>query len=153
MVGTGCEEIADVVCPRQVKCQAPDGVPNEAFQSAALVMVTQLEDLLKEVHMGGRFAAAWCSPRLVELPKSKRWRRKRPNVDRWGLRRVPQNFVEDFEKDGTALHGFAHGWHPTEIGGDSVTRGEALLGASVRATGFSPPHARGCGGRVLQCGA
>ena len=50
---------ADVVAvlPR-LRATAPDGLPNEAFQSAPRVMVTQLESLLWKAFLGGRIPAA-----------------------------------------------------------------------------------------------
>ena len=48
------DEIADVVAVLpKLRATAPHGVPNEAFQPAPLVMVTQLESPMQKVFLGG----------------------------------------------------------------------------------------------------
>ena len=65
MVSTTCkppsfDETADVVAilPKW-RATGPDGVLNEAFKAAPLVMVSQLVSMLRKVYTGGRVPSAW----------------------------------------------------------------------------------------------
>ena len=76
VVSTTCkppsfDEIADVVAilPKW-RATAPHGIPNEALQSAPLVMVSHLVSLLRKVYTGGRVPSAWRGTRLVDVPKT-----------------------------------------------------------------------------------
>ena len=122
------DEIADVVAVLpKLRATAPDGVPNEAFQSAPLVMVTQLQ----KVCTGGRIPSARRGTRLVDVPKTKKAggggdQSKRRSV---GLETVRR----DGTANGEALQKLADGRHPTEVGGDRVAlRGEGSASDGLR---------------------
>ena len=97
-VSTTCNppsfEIADVVAilPKW-RATAPDGVPNEAFQSAPQVVVTHLENLLQKVFMdipARGVAPGWLTFRR---PRKQDWEAINPNADRWGWRpALPTDF-------------------------------------------------------------
>ena len=104
-----------------------------------MAMVTQLENLLQKVYMGGRIPSAWRGTRLVVVAKTKKagWggdQSKRRSV---GLETSAAKNCslyrekKDGNADGEAMQKLADGRHSTEISGDRVARREGPCGRAA----------------------